>query len=192
MGNGVTVCIPSIQKRSQYLTNRAIPSVLAQTSTVDAISVVLDTEKMGAWGTRNRAISMATTEWIGFLDDDDELMPHHFELLLNTANANNADVVWGWFEVVGGTDPFPASRGVQWTPDSSLIFPITCLVRRSLILDSGAKFEVDEPRWGSWFHQDFPFWKKLHEAGGKFLAIPDITWKWHHHGENTSGLPSLS
>lgn len=192
MGNGVTVCIPSIQRRSQYLTNRAIPSVLAQTSTVDAISVVLDTEKMGAWGTRNRAISMATTEWIGFLDDDDELMPHHFELLLNTANANNADVVWGWFEVIGGTDPFPMHRGRQWDVNQPHIFPITCLVKRQLILDSNAKFCPDTINSGNWGVQDFPFWKKLHEAGGKFLAIPDTTWKWHHHGENTSGLPSLS
>lgn len=186
----VSVCIPSIPTRSHFLNSRAIPSVVTQTHPVSEIAISIDREKKGAWENRNNAIKMANSEWIAFLDDDDELLSHHVETLLNAANENNADVVWGWFDVIGGSDPFPESRGVQWNPDSSLIFPITCLVRRSLILDADAKFEVDEPSWGSWFHQDYPFWKSIHDAGGKFLAIPDITWNWHHHGTNTSGLPN--
>lgn len=186
----VSVCIPSIPTRSNLLTSRAIPSVYTQTHPVSEIVVAVDHHKKGAWENRNNAIKMATSEWVAFLDDDDEFRPQHVGTLLEAAHANNADVVWGWFEVIGGSDPFPESRGVQWNPDSSLIFPITCLVRRSLIMDSGATFMADEPSWGSWFHQDYPFWKSIHDAGGKFLAIPDITWNWYHHGKNTSGLPN--
>lgn len=188
--NSVTVCIPSIPTRSHFLKERALPSVFSQTYPVSEIAIAIDHDKKGAWENRNNAIKMANSEWIAFLDDDDEFLPDHLSTLVSTATESNADVVWGWFDVVGGTDPFPQSRGVQWTPESSLIFPITCLVRRSLILDADAKFKVDEPSWGSWFHQDFPFWKNIHDAGGKFLAIPDITWNWHHHGTNTSGLPN--
>jgi glycosyltransferase involved in cell wall biosynthesis len=172
------------------LHSQAIPSVITQKYPVSEIAIAIDHEKKGAWETRNNVIKMANSEWIAFLDDDDEFLPHHIETLMNAAHEQKADVVWGWFDVINGSDPFPESRGVQWNPDSSLIFPITCLVRRSLILDADAKFEADKPDWGSWFHQDLPFWKAIYDAGGKFLAIPDITWNWHHHGKNTSGLPS--
>jgi len=186
----VSVCIPSIPTRSHMLTSRALPSVFTQTHPVSEIAVSLDLKKEGAWENRNNAIKMANSEWIAFLDDDDEFQPHHVGTLLTAAHEHQADVVWGWFDVIGGSDPFPQSRGVQWNPDSSLIFPITCLVRRSLILDADATFKVDEPSWGSWFHQDYPFWKSIHDVGGKFLAIPDTTWNWYHHGQNTSGLPN--
>lgn len=188
MDNSITVCIPSIPSRSKYLYERAIPSVVSQTLPVSNIAVVVDHQRIGAWNTRNKAIQMATTDWIGFLDDDDALLPHHFEILMRTALENKADVVWGWFEVIGGTDPFPSYRGKQWNVNDSHIFPITCLVRRELIVESKAEFKEDMPKHGSWQLQDFPFWKALYDVGANFLAIDDITWKWYHHGANTSGL----
>lgn len=188
MNNEITVCIPSIPRRSQLLTSRAIPSVASQTAPVSSIAVVVDTNRTGAWETRNKTLDMATTEWVGFLDDDDELLPHHFQSLLTAAHQNDADVVWGWFKVIGGTDPFPTHRGRQWDVDNPHIFPITCLIRRSLIKESGARFAPDIHNLGDWRAQDFPFWEALHKAGGKFLAIPDVTWNWYHHTSNTSGL----
>lgn len=190
MDQSITVCIPSIPKRLKYLTERALPSVLKQTVPVADIAIATDYNRIGAWDARNRATRMARTEWVGFLDDDDELMPHHFETLLKAATENNADVVWGWFDVVGGTDPFPMHRGRQWDINDPHIFPITCMVRRELIELSGAQFLVDTHNLGDWHAQDFPFWKALYDAGAKFFAIPDTTWKWYHHGENTSGLGS--
>lgn len=188
MSNDITVCIPSIPKRSQYLINRVLPSVLSQSIPVADIAIAMDTERVGAWETRNRALDMATTEWVGFLDDDDELLPHHFQTLLGHAHYHNADVVWGWFNVIGGTDPFPLHRGRQWDVNNPHIFPITCLIRRSFIVNSSARFAPDYDKTGNWDIQDFPFWKSLHEAGAKFLATPDITWNWYHHASNTSGL----
>ena len=188
--NTVSVCIPSIPTRSHLLTSRALPSVFTQTHPVSEIAISLDLKKEGAWENRNNSIKMATSEWIAFLDDDDEFQPHHVGTLLNAAHEQQADVVWGWFDVIGGSDPIPTHRGKQFDINFPQCFPITCLVRRSLILDSGAQFAVDEPKWGSWDYQDLPFWKTIYNAGGKFLAIPDITWNWHHHGENTAGLPN--
>lgn len=184
----VSVCIPSIPTRSDLLTSRVFPSIFTQTHPVTEICVSLDLKKEGAWTNRNNATKMANSEWIAFLDDDDEFQPHHVATLLDAAHGQQADVVWGWFDVIGGSDPFPTHRGRQWDVNDLHIFPITCIVRRSLILDANAKFMPDNH--GAWQHQDLPFWKSIHDAGGKFLAIPDITWNWHHHGANTSGLPS--
>lgn len=169
---------------------RALPSVFSQTLPVSQIAIVVDHERKGAWETRNTAVKMATTEWIGFLDDDDELLPHHFQTLIQAAHDHNADVVWGWFKVVGGTDPFPGHKGKQWDITNPHIFPITCLVRRDLIVRSKAVFQADPHNSGAWETQDFPFWKSLHDIGAKFLALNEVTWKWYHHGTNTSGLGS--
>jgi len=186
----VTVCIPSIPVRSNLLISRAIPSVLSQTLPPEAVSVVVDHQKEGAWTTRNKAMETVRTKWTAFLDDDDELLPHHLEFLTKFADENSADVVWGWFEVVGGSDPFPMHRGRQWDINDPHIFPITALVRTDLIKDSGARFRGDPNGTGNWGIQDFPFWASLWIAGGKFVGSEEITWKWYHHGRNTSGVPT--
>lgn len=186
----VTVCIPTIPVRTSMLRERALPSIYGQTRPADAIAICNDMTRAGAWTNRNNAIAMAQTEWVALLDDDDELLPYHLELLIATAEQQSADVVWGWFEVVGGTDPFPMHRGRQWDVNDPHIFPITTLIRRELIIASNAKFYPDIYDSGNWGAQDFPFWKAIHDAGGKFYGIPDITWRWHHHGKNTSGLPT--
>lgn len=55
---------------------------------------------------------------------------------------------------------------------------------------SGGEQQGDPNGTGNWGVQDFPFWKALHDGGGKFVGAPDITWLWHHHGQNTSGVPT--
>lgn len=171
------------------LLTRALPSVLAQTRKADAIAISSDNHKQGAWENRNNGAHMARTKWLAFLDDDDELLPHHLEFLIDFAETNSADVVWGWFEVVGGTDPFPQHRGRQWDINDPHIFPITALINTQLMYDSGAAFQGDPNGTGNWGVQDFPFWKALHDAGGTFLGSDVITWRWWHHGRNTSGVP---
>lgn len=190
MPDDVTVVITSIPARQELVQSRAIPSVLNQTKSVDAIAISIDNIKSGAWTNRNRGVDMVNTAWTAFLDDDDELLPHHIEFLVNFANDNSADVVWGWFEVVGGTDPFPQHRGRQWDVNEPHIFPITALIRTDLIKSSNAQFCPDPQSTGNWGTQDFPFWKGLWDAGAKFLGSDVITWLWHHHTNNTSGLPT--
>lgn len=61
--------------------------------------------------------------------------------------------------------------------------------------DCGAHFEdvpcgdpngtIDGQRAG----EDWLFTLACRAAGGKFLHVPKVTWSWHHHQSNTSGLP---
>ncbi len=186
----ITVCIPSIPKRAELVATRAIPSIHRQTLQPDAVAICVDNHKNGAWHTRNKTIEMANTKWIAFLDDDDAFLPRHLETLHNIACEQAADVVWGWFEVVGGTDPFPQHRGRQFNLETPHIFPITTLVNRELILDSKAEFCEELTNVGNWGVQDLPFWGALWNAGGKFYGTDEITWQWYHHETNTSGLPT--
>lgn len=186
----ITVVIPTIPPRKKFLLERAVPSVLSQTLQPEAVVVSIDNDRSGAWVNRNKGTASVATKWVAFLDDDDEFLPHHLEYLRTLADEQSADVVWGWFEVVGGSDPFPAHRGRQWDINAPHIFPITALVNADLIKESGAAFQSDANETGNWLIQDFPFWKALHDAGGKFYGSDRITWKWYHHGRNTSGVPT--
>src|ERR671922_2284910 len=81
---GVTVVIPSIPPRVD-LRNRALASVAAQTRPAHAVALTVDIDRDGAGPTRTRGLMMVRTEWTAFLDDDDELKPHHLEVLLGHA-----------------------------------------------------------------------------------------------------------
>jgi len=189
---GITVVIPSIQPRTNMLT-RALVSVASQTEPAAGVSIAYDDQRQGAGPTRTRALRGVTTEWTAFLDDDDVLLPNHLALLFSAAKETGADVLWPWFEVIGGTDPFPHARGVQLKPDAPHIFPITTLVRTKLAHQ--AEFPGTDIT-GEWIADDWPFWRQIQSAGAKFHHIPDITWHWYHHGwgvpgtsGNTSGRP---
>lgn len=167
---------------------RAIQSVMSQSYPALALAISNDIKKEGAWHNRMRALHMAKTEWIAFLDDDDEFLPHHLSTLISTALEHQADCAYGWFQVIGGTDPFPQYRGVQYDPLTSPTVPITYLAKRELLMDSPG-FQIDKDNWGSWVNQDKPVIDYMFN-NGKMIAISDITWNWYHHGKNTSGLPS--
>jgi GT2 family glycosyltransferase len=161
-------------------------SIAKQTEPVCSIAITMDDQHQGAGPTRTRALRMVQTEWTAFMDDDDELLPDHLAKLFAAAKETEADVLWPWFKVVGGTDPFPHARGVQLDVENPHIFPICTLVRTELAQE--AEFP-GENLTGAWLNDDWPFWRKLADAGAKFHAIPDVTWYWHHHGYGTPGTP---
>jgi glycosyltransferase involved in cell wall biosynthesis len=183
-GRDVTLCIPTIPPRRELLA-RCLRSWTAQTWPLHAVSIAVDNDKRGAGPTRNRAMQGIRTTWIAFCDDDDEVDPEHLEILLDTAQAVKADVVWPWFRVQGGSDPFPMHRGRQWVPHEPHIFPITALVRTSAVRQSKAQFLVPDDQRGD----DFAFWQTIARAGATFHHVERETWTWHHDSGNTSGLP---
>lgn len=186
---GVTIVIPTIPPRAPLLA-RAMVSVMRQTNPVCAASIAVDADHEGAWATRNRALATVATEWTAFLDDDDELYAFHTEMLLELAAEQHADLVWGWFDVTGGIDPFPMHRGKPFDVDEPHIVPITYLVRTELLHDAVAAtggFLADDA--GAWDNQDQPLFVEMARRG--VTACTDrATWRWHHHSRNTSGLPT--
>ena len=167
---------------------RAVSSVAMQTVKPAAISIAIDNDREGAGPTRTRALMAAQTEWTAFLDDDDELLGCFIEVLLQLLQEHDADVAWGWFQVVGGEDPFRQFRGRQWKPDEPHMFPITAMVRTEMAQAIG--FSPPIHFSGVISGEDFPFWLAMRDAGAKFIHTPDILWCWHHDSNNTSGMPN--
>lgn len=176
----VTVCIPSIPIRQFHL-GRALSSVVKQTKPADAVAVYIDHEHQGAWFSRSRTLDMARTDWVAFLDDDDEFLPHHLQRCFEIQAETGVDVVVPWYDVVGGGDPVP-HRNLQVDPQALHSFGITCLVRRELIGD--IRFR-DRRVTGA--PEDWIFWHDLVEAGATFHQTSESTWLWHHDSGNTSG-----
>jgi hypothetical protein len=198
--DGVTVVIPSIPIRQAWL-QRALDSVAAQTLSefMDVNTVVsVDRERGGAAKCRQRGLSEVETEWVAFLDDDDEFMPGHLELLLANALAFKADFVYSWFMIKDAAgreqptwDPFPANFGKPWDLKNPVQTTITTLVRTELAQSVGFD-TVPDGETGADGHrrgEDFRFTLGCQAAGGKISHLPERTWWWHHHGNNTSGIP---
>lgn len=189
---GITVAIASIPPRVGLL-QRAVASVLTQTHSAAGLAVAIDYAKQGAPATRQRALDMVDTQWVAFLDDDDEFMPQHLETLWAAAHAHNADYVYSWFETVpNGCDPFPPSHYLDpWRDEAPRQTTITTMVRTELAKQVGfASFSetgelVDGQRWG----EDWSFTLGCLEAGAKIHHVVAKTWYWHHDSHNTSGRP---
>jgi glycosyltransferase involved in cell wall biosynthesis len=186
----ISVITATISGREKFL-QEARNSVAAQTypGRVEHL-VERDHAGEGPSVCRNRAVARARGEWLSFLDDDDYFLPQHLEHLFNEAMEHGADVVWPWYRVEGGRDPFPAFRGRQWDPAVPHQFPITALVRTDLFsgFDTVPDGAVD--KHGQRAGEDWRLWLALSTAGAVFHHTPEITWVWRHHGRNTSGLPS--
>lgn len=188
MRPGVTAVIPAIPPRvTDGKLDRALRSVLNQTRSVDAVSVSVDHARRGAAMNRSRALSGVGTEWTALLDDDDEWNPEHVERLLACAEETGADVVYPWFNVSGGFDPWPHREGQPFSEEVLREYnyvPVTVLVRTGALWDVGGFTPKGPPNnpcddWGTW--------ERILAAGAKFVHLPYRTWTWHWHPGNTSG-----
>lgn len=188
----ITVVIPTHPARVKNgMTTRSVESVTMQTLPASAIIVENDIFKKGAPFTRNRALQKVDTEWVAFLDSDDQFKPHHLETLAHAAYEQGADYVWSWYEPVGfGADPLP-HFGKQFDRENPTQTTITTLVRADLAKSVGFHkppegATIDGQRYG----EDFAFTLDCYDAGAKFFHVADRTWLWNFHGMNTSGLPT--
>jgi len=187
--DSVAVVIPHIPTRVAEL-QRALASVWNQTLQPDVVVVAIDNGRTGSAATRNRGLWYAATEWIAFLDDDDELLPNHLEVLLRAAIDANAGVVYPGCRVVDPAGNEVPQRdewgrfGQQFDPEllrQRSYIPVTSLVHRyaAQVSHFGAPPGSDYDDWG--------FYLRVLDAGVKFVHVPEVTWVWHHHGANTSG-----
>lgn len=193
----VGVAIPSIPARKKQLA-RTLSSVMGQTRYPDQISVAIDTKRDGAAPTRNRAWQALETDWVAFVDDDDELRPDHLMKLLNHAHATGADLVYPWFQIYKYGQPTQddplKQRGIadELIPEKlrrSNFIPVTVVVKRDILEEVGG---FPDPRNKDEWHlkdcEDWGCWLRILDAGGKISHLNDITWTWHHWGVGSKGV----
>lgn len=168
--SNITVAIPHLPERGDMLT-RALDTVRAQTLQPDKIVVLTDTTHPGEAVLRNRLVAAVHTEWVAWLDDDDELLPHHLAAL--AAVSADADVVYSDYEVIGG-DHRPSFIQANW------------MARVSAIRNVGGfpePFGLDWP----YRYADWGLLAKLLNVGYRFRYVPEKTWRYNIHSSNSVG-----
>jgi glycosyltransferase involved in cell wall biosynthesis len=204
--NTITVVTPVHPGRIHNgLFAECLQSIHRQTLLPDAHAVAIDTQSAGAAVTRQRALEMAKTEWVAFLDSDDLFMEKHLERMLRYALETEADFVYSWYKLLqdfgGGQrrvledDPiFPPTHYLNpWDPDNPIETTITTFVRTELAQSVGFQ-QLDRGEVNS--GEDRFFTLGCQAAGGKIMHLRRKTWLWRHMIRpdgtlgNTSGLPT--
>jgi hypothetical protein len=167
---------------------RAVATVHAQTLPAAGLAVAVDADREGAAATRNRALELVETEWVAFLDSDDELLPDHLKLCARYAYLSDCDVVYPGYEVEGGEDPVNCF-GIPF--DASLLrkrnfIPVTVLARTEKVRAAGG-FQ-NKPDENGDPCEDWGLWLAMLDQGAKFGHLPQKTWIWHL-GDTTRGRP---
>jgi glycosyl transferase family 2 len=196
MVDDVTMVMPLHPARWRTTMRRSLRSIIGQTMPVTTMAIAVDVNREGAGPTRDRALAMANTRWVAFLDSDDEWDSDHVAKLVAYAIDTGADVVYSACRVVHETigeipqsDPHFEEWGRPGKPfDPDLLrrksyLPVTSLVRTSLAQKSSFV-----PPDGS-HYDDWGFYLGLLDLGAMFVHLPDVTWTWHHGSHNTSGRP---
>jgi glycosyltransferase involved in cell wall biosynthesis len=188
MSSDITVVVATIPIRAKML-RKALASVVLQTYQPAAIVVEYDHEHTGAAATKNRGLARVTSDWVAFLDDDDQFMPEHLEKLREAQLATGADVVYSMPfipQIPGGIDP-SGMRGAPFDPVElrrRSYIQTTSLVRTKLIQATGG-FQL--PQNVTSDYDDWGCWLALLDAGARFHHLAEQTFIWEHHGRNTSG-----
>lgn len=148
------------------------------------LSVYQSTENTGPGRTRNIALEMTTSEFIGFLDADDELNPREYAQLVNSLPTRNVDLVTFNATVEydhGTTSRYDFDRLVEDNVgrtqlcvrgelDGSVIFS---LYSRALI----EKYQI---RFEDFYFEDIPFCYKALMSSEQFLIYPHTCYRKHN------------
>ncbi|WP_298992050.1 glycosyltransferase family A protein [uncultured Pseudokineococcus sp.] len=191
----VTVVIPAMNRA--HLLGRALRSIEEQTVQPSRVIVIDDAseddtaevareagaeviemgERSGSGPARNAGLRAATTEWIAFLDSDDEWLPHHLETVLGHARghvlATTAAMASG-----GKWKGSPYQSAVALTPasmlvPSDLVVTSSTVVRREALHEAGLFRPL--PR-----AQDMDLWIRVLEVGTG-VAWGEPTVVYHEH-----------
>lgn len=103
-------------------------SICKQYEKKDSRFRVIHQENSGVAVARNNGIENANGNYIAFLDGDDSIVPDSYEILYNTAQKQNADIVQGRFKffndkkiIKNKVKSWPAEG--EYTIESNTIFP---------------------------------------------------------------------
>jgi glycosyltransferase involved in cell wall biosynthesis len=198
-GYRVTAIIPVYN--GMNMIRRAIDSILAQTHIVEEVLVVDDgsTDSTrdvvksygdrvqyiyqpngGVSAARNTGVRTATSEWVGFLDHDDEWLPHKIERQLKLLKANpSASLCYTahWFHALDGTIQFIYVPKEKLWPAIRLCNPFppsVALVRKKDVLSLGG---FDEQLTGA-SCEDWDFFARFLAAYGA-IDSPEPLVNYH-------------
>lgn len=183
---GITVLIATHPERqTSGLINRALISATSQTLQPVAIIVRNDLDRKGAGDNRRHLLDMVHTEWIAWLDSDDEWLPEHLEKLYRVAVETDSVYVFSW---MNGNDPL-GHFGLPFNPCTPHHTTMNVLVRTDIAKQVG----FQDNQAGRHANEDWGFITGVAalccERGLKMTHLAERTWFYHAGPFNSSGQP---
>lgn len=117
----------------------------------------------------NWGIVQSHGEWVMFLDDDDELLPHALGVLQAFAERFDTDVVYGQSETYK-LGKFTGQLYGAWPPAEGQPTPGAYIWRRTL--DMRWESTLDTPA-------DADFWQRLIAREARFTFVPAVLHRYH-------------
>ncbi len=153
--------------------------------------VYVEQANLGAGPARNRAISLARSELIAFLDADDEWLPEFLAHQISMIDGG-WDMVYADAELFGDAAPsdhtFMESAPSSGEVTTSSLLDFRCNVitsgtvaKKAAIIAAGA-FEKEDTR-----AQDFHLWIRMAKAGSRIGYSDKVLLRYRVHTENLSG-----
>jgi glycosyltransferase involved in cell wall biosynthesis len=163
--------------------------VLAQARQPDEVIIVNDRDRRGAGWARQRVLDRVQTDWLAWLDSDDEWLPEHLGKLLRVADATGAVFVYSWFETPGGMDHL-GHFGLPFNPATPHHTTTTYLVRTEFARRVGYRIGLADGRCNNedW-HHILGLSQIAADEGLGMVHLAERTWRYHMDGLNSSGKP---
>lgn len=148
------------------------------------IKVTFLDENLGISGATNSAAALATGDYLGFLDNDDELAPECLFRIVETITTTGADLLYTDEDLIGdGAHRFSVFYKPDYNPELLLchnyVTHFVVTARRLFDMVGG----VAADRAGA---QDYDLFLKLSEQAGKIVHIPEILYHWRASETSTS------
>lgn len=122
----------------------------------------------GGGEVRNSLISLVTTDWLCFLDDDDSFRPHYIDALAAELTANpDADCIM--FRMSEDDKDKKVLPPAHLKNIQAALVGISCAVRKSFLIQHNIRFK-NGPL------EDYQFLKKIENNGGKIVFSKEITY----------------
>ena len=166
------------QKWAELALERAVPSALA---TQPDQMIVQHAPALDVCTSRNVAAQAAETDWLCFLDADDELDPGYLAAMRTHMRLDNVLLAPYVSYVHAGTMQPPLIPNAGGWPDSN--DAVTGTLIRSDCFDELGRWDHTYWPWSDW-----ELWLRAAKAGVKRLHIPEAVYICHEtlHGENLS------
>ena len=158
-------------------TEKHIKRILSKYIKNEKVKMKFLKKNIGISGASHEALSLATGEFVGFLDDDDELsIDALFEIVKLLNNSPHADLIYSDEDKLNSegkrVEPFFKP---DWSPDLLLSYNYIChfSVYRRKIID-----EIEGFRSGFEGSQDYDLLLRFTEKTNKIYHIPKILYHW--------------
>jgi GT2 family glycosyltransferase len=172
-------------------TKSYIKEILKKYSEQDSrIKVKFLSENKGIIGNSNEAISLATGEFLGFLDHDDELEPSALYEIIKLLNKNqDIDFIYSDEDKISLKGKrFAPHFKPNWSPDTLRSYNyIThfAVIRKKVIEDVGFFREGYEGA------QDYDLFLRVVEKTQKIAHIPKVLYHWRAYESSVAGNPKV-